>query len=396
MIEKALKGSPLYWTWITILALLSSLALLMFLYQYDEGLHVTAMSRDMPWGFYIAQLTFLVGVAASAVMVVLPYYLHDHEAFGPIVVLGEFLAIPACLIAMLFVGVDMGQPARLLNLLFHPSPNSPMFWDFIALFGYMCLNVVIAFKSLSCTRQSLPPPRWLRTLAIISIPWAVSIHTVTAFLYSGLSARPFWMTAVLAPRFLASAFAAGPALLIILVLILRRVTPFDPGPKPLKSLATIVTYALIANIFLLLMELFTALYSGIDEHIEHFRVLYTSEATLVPFMWASAAMALIALPLLLLPRTRTSTPLLATACALTFVSIWIEKGAGMMLGGLMPSTTHHFTDYVPSLVEIVMGIGLYALGALILTVLYKVAISVKITHPGDASTPPRVHTPPTP
>ena len=52
---------------------------------------------------------------------------------------------------------------------------------------------------------------------------------MTAFLYSGLAARPFWMTAILAPRFLASAFAAGPALLILLILVLRRTTGYDPG-----------------------------------------------------------------------------------------------------------------------------------------------------------------------
>ncbi len=381
MLELALCGNRRYWLWILFLIVLTGGAVLMFILQNTQGLCVTAMSRGMPWGFYIAQLTFLVGVAASAVVVVLPYYLHDVREFGKLTIFGEFLAIPAVILATLFVFVDIGQPWRLANLFLHPSPRSPMFWDTIALGGYLVLNVVIGWQTLQAERSNRPPPHWLKPLIYLAIPWAISIHTVTAFLYCGLAARPFWLSAVLTPRFLASAFAAGPALLILISLLVRRLTGFDLGDRALTKLAKIMAYAMVANVFLALLELFTAFYSGSPEHIAPWLFLYGpidgSVAPVVPFMWLSAVLALVSIILVLHRRTYESTHRLILPAAMIFGSVWIDKGAGMMTGGLNPSVLGRNTHYFPSWVEIVMGIGLYAFGALILTVLYKIAITVK-------------------
>jgi Ni/Fe-hydrogenase subunit HybB-like protein len=218
-------------------------------------------------------------------------------------------------------------------------------------------------------------------LILVSIPWAVSIHTVTAFLYCGLSARPFWFTAVLTPRFLASAFASGPSLLILLCFIVRRFAGFDPGERAIKTLARIVAYALSINLFLFGTELFTTIYSSQGHHILHLRYLFTSVdgvlSPVVPFMWASLIMAVAALFLLLSPMSRNRDSVLFTACVLVFLSIWIDKGAGMISGGFIPTPLGRYAPYFPSFVEILMGIGLYAFGALVLTVLYKMAITIK-------------------
>ena len=206
MLEYVLKGSKNYWGWIFFLSALMIVSFFFYLEQTSYGLGITGLSRNVTWGFYIAQFTFLVGVAASGVMVVLPYYLHDFKTFGKLTILGEFLAISSVVMCMLFIFVDMGQPFRIINVFLYPSPQSPMFWDTVALGGYLLLNVVISRVVLDAERKSIAPPRWIKPIIILSIPWAISIHTVTAFLYSGLAAKPFWMTAVLAPRFLASAF----------------------------------------------------------------------------------------------------------------------------------------------------------------------------------------------
>ncbi|MDY6852684.1 MAG: NrfD/PsrC family molybdoenzyme membrane anchor subunit, partial [Thermodesulfobacteriota bacterium] len=221
MFEKALTGSNKYWSWVIFLLVIIGVAFITYLFQYFEGLKITGMSRDVSWALYISQLTFLVGVAASAVMLVLPYYLHNYKVFGRITILGEFLAVSAVTMCMLFVVVDLGQPTRLLNLFLHPTPNSILFWDAVVLNGYLFLNIIIGWTLLGAERKAVPPPSWVKPLIYLSIPWAVSIHTVTAFLYAGLPGRHMWLTAVMAPRFLASAFAAGPSLLIILALILR-------------------------------------------------------------------------------------------------------------------------------------------------------------------------------
>jgi molybdopterin-containing oxidoreductase family membrane subunit len=297
MLEKALKGSKTYWMWLLALAVVIAVGFVVYLRQLDFGLGITGMSRDVTWGFYIAQFTFLVGVAASAVMLVLPYYLHDYKTFGKITVLGEFLAVASVLMCMLFIIVDLGQPMRLLNVIFYPSPNSMLFWDMIVLNGYLFLNIVIGWNVLDAERNNTAPEKWIKPLIYLSIPWAVSIHTVTAFLYCGLPGRGFWLTAVLAPRFLASAFAAGPAFLILLSFIIRRFTNFDAGTRARQTLAKIVAYAVLANLFFFLCEVFVAVYSQIPEHMSHLQYLFFGlhgHDALVPWMWSSMALMVLA------------------------------------------------------------------------------------------------------
>ena len=380
MFEKAVVGGRRYWTWLLVLLGVIGLGLVSYLWQFRTGLGITGLSRDVTWGLYIAQFTFLVGVAASAVMVVLPYYLHDWKAFGKITILGEFLAMSAVSMCMLFVFVDMGQPTRVLNVLLYPTPNSMMFWDFVSLGGYLLLNAVIALVTLSAEKNSVAPPGWIRPVILLSIPWAVSIHTVTAFLYNGLPGRSFWLTAILAPRFLASAFAAGPALLILLCMIIRKLTKFDPGREPIQKLAVIVTYAMIINVFFVGMEFFTAFYSGIPEHIHHFAYLFVGlegHSRLVPWMWTSMLLALASLPLLIVPRWRKDEKVLAATCAIVFLSLWIDKGLGLIVGGFVPSPLGAVTEYAPTLPEISITLAIWAVGALVITVFYKIALSVR-------------------
>jgi molybdopterin-containing oxidoreductase family membrane subunit len=290
------------------------------------------------------------------------------------------LAIAAVTMCMLFITVDLGQPGRVFNMILHPSPRSILFWDGIVLSGYLILNVLISRASLAAERADQPPPGWIKPLIILSIPWAISIHTVTAFIYSGLAARPFWMTAILAPRFLASAFSSGPALLILICLLLRRLTRFDAGWEAIQKLALIVTYAVLVNIFFVLMEFFTAFYSAIPEHVEHFAYLYVGldgHRELVPWMWLSAALAVVAAVVMVSPRLRGRPGPLTFACLAVILSIWIEKGLGMIVTGFVPSPLGEVTGYAPTLPEVLITLGIYGIGALLVTVFYKVALSVR-------------------
>jgi Ni/Fe-hydrogenase subunit HybB-like protein len=380
VLEKALKGSRGYGIWVAFLLLLVAVGFFFYLRQLDYGLGITGMSRDVSWGLYIAQFTFLVGIAASAVMLVLPYYLHDFKAFGRITILGEFLAVSAVIMCVTFVFVDLGRPDRAANLLLYPSPRSVLFWDVIVLNGYLLLNIVTGWTVLESDKKGVPPPAWVKPLIILSIPWAVSIHTVTAFIYSGLPGRGFWLTAIMAPRFLASAFASGPALLILLCLILRRFGRFDAGDKAIQTLAKIVSYALATSIFFVLVELFTVFYSQIPGHMHHLTYLFAGldgHTTIARWMAVSAVTAVAALVLLIIPRTRRNDSLLALACAGVFLSLWIEKGLGLVVTGFVPSPMERITDYTPTGPEIAITVGVWALGLLLVTVFYKIFVSVK-------------------
>jgi Ni/Fe-hydrogenase subunit HybB-like protein len=380
MLEKALTGSNRYWGWIAVLLAFMAAGALSYVQQYNYGLGLTGMSRDVSWGVYIAQFTFLVGVAASGVMVVLPYYLHNYKTFGKITILGEFLAVSAVSMCLLFILADLGQPLRALNVLLHPTPNSILFWDMIVLNVYLFLNIFVGWVVLNAEKKEVAPPKWIKPFIYISIPWAVSIHTVTAFLYAGLPGRHFWLTAILAPRFLASAFAGGPALLILLCLIIKRVTKFDAGQEAIQKLVTIVTYAALINVFFVLLEFFTAYYSNIPGHMHTLDYLFFGlhgQGQLVPWMRVSTIFGIIAIVMFLVPATRKREDTLAIACVLLFISLWIDKGIGLVIGGFVPSPLEEITAYHPSFQEIMITLGVWATGFFILTVLYKIALSVK-------------------
>jgi Ni/Fe-hydrogenase subunit HybB-like protein len=380
MLELALKGNKKYFGWITALLVLVGIGFGTYLYQLGFGLGITGMSRDVSWGFYIAQFTFLVGVAAGGVMVVLPYYLHNYKAFAKVTILGEFLAIAAITMCLLFILVDLGQPMRMFNVILYPTPNSVLFWDMIVLNGYLFLNIVIGWNVLEAERNNVHYPMWLKPLIYLSIPWAVGIHTVTAYLYCGLPGRGFWLTAILAPRFLSSAFAAGPALLILLCMIIRKVTNFDPGKEQIQSLAKIVAYAICLNVFFFLCEVFVVFYSQIPEHMDHLKYLFVGlqgKSSLVPWMWTSMALMVFSIILLVNPVTRKNESVLTVACITVFAGTWIDKGLGMISGGFVPSPLHHVTEYSPTFPEILITLGVYGAGFLVLTILYKMAVGVK-------------------
>ncbi len=379
MIEKVLKGSPSFYIWLATLGALIGLGVIAYIFQLTMGLQLTGLSRDVSWGFYIAQFTYLVGVAASAVMLVLPTYFHHYKKFKKMIILGEFMAIGAVVMCMLFIVADMGQPQRVLNVLLHPTPNSVMFWDMMVLSGYLVLNVVIGWVTLEAERHEVHPPAWIKPLIYLSIFWAVSIHTVTAFLYAGIPGRHYWLTAVMAARFLASAFCAGPAILLLLTMILKRMTNFDVGLEARQTLTKIIAYGMAANVFFFLLEVFTAFYSGIPGHQHPFGALFGGHHPLWvnTWMWAGVVMALVSLVLISVPATRDNEKLLPFTLLILVLATWIDKGLGLLIGGFTPNTFNEITVYTPTVVELLISLGIYSVGALVVSVLWKIAIDVK-------------------
>lgn len=381
MLELILKSRPRYYVWLCFLGAIISLGFAVYVLQAVLGLQITGLSRDVSWGFYISQFTYFVGVAASAVMLVLPAYFHHYAKFKRVIIFGEFMAVGAVIMCMLFIVVDLGQPQRMLNVILNPTPNSIMFWDMVVLSGYLVLNLLIGWVSLEAERHEIDPPKWLKVLVILSILWAFSIHTVTAFLYAGLPGRHYWLTAIMAARFLASAFCSGPAILLLLLMAVRSLTRFEPGREAMKTLATIITYAMCINVFFYLLELFTAFYSGIPGHQHPFIFLFTGHdghmAWVNGWMWTAVVFAVLSLALLIPPKLRENQTILPWALIMLVAASWIDKGLGLLIGGFTPTPFETITDYTPSLAEIVIGLGVYGIGALVISVLWKIALEVK-------------------
>jgi molybdopterin-containing oxidoreductase family membrane subunit len=390
----ATDGPWYFYAWMTLLTALGLVGLHAWASQVRDGMQVTGMSDYVSWGLYIANFTFMVGLAAGGVMMVIPAYLYHDDEMHDVVILGELLAIASIVMCLAFVTVDLGRPDRFWHLI--PGigrfnwPISMLTWDVIVLNGYLFLNLhITGYLLYKRFRGERPDKVWYLPFVYLSIAWAISIHTVTAFLYCGLGGRPFWNTALLAPRFLASAFVSGPAFIILAMLIVRRVGGIRITDAPIRTLTGIMRVTILISLLMVVSEIFTEFYTG-GSHIASARYLYFGlhgHNALVPWVWSSIGMMVVSAVLLLTPRVYDSKPMLVTACVLAFVGVWIEKGMGLIIPAFVPSTLHELVEYLPSLTEWKVTVGVWALGLMVFTIALRVAIpiltdqeSVTLTH----------------
>ncbi|MBI5085465.1 MAG: polysulfide reductase NrfD [Acidobacteria bacterium] len=379
------QGPKSYWAWLVFLLLLIVSGALAYSHQVAAGLTVTAMRDQVSWGFYIGNFTFLVGVAAAAVILVIPAYVYDWKPIREIVIYGELLAISAIVMCLLFVLVDIGRPDRFWHLLppfGHLNfPESILAWDVLVLNIYFLINFTVAthilyraFNGKHYVKKLVVP------MVLLSIPMAVGIHTVTAFLYNGLAARPYWNSSILAPQFLASAFCSGPAILLVVLQLLRKFTQFEIRDEAIHKIAELMAYAMFLNLFLHGAEAFKEYYSN-TEHLLFTRYWYSGlgeHKTLVPFAWSAVALNVIAFALFIVPKTRRNLITLNVGCLATYAGVYIEKGMGLIIPGLTPDALGEIYEYYPTLTELRVAAGIFALGFLIFTLMLKVAVPISL------------------
>ena len=256
-----------YWVWMIVLFGVALVGAHAWAVQVRDGMIRTAMTDHVSWGLYIANFTFLVGLAAGGVMMVIPAYLYKDKDMHDTVIIGELLAVASIVMCLMFVIADLGRPDRFWHMLPVVGkfnwPVSMLTWDVIVLNGYLLLNLhICGYLLYKRFLGEKPNPKWYLPFVFLSIAWAISIHTVTAFLYCGLGGRPFWNTALLAPRFLTTAFCAGPAFIIVVLQIIRRMTSLKVGEGSIRTLAAIMRVTILVNLVMLASELFTAFYTG--------------------------------------------------------------------------------------------------------------------------------------
>jgi Ni/Fe-hydrogenase subunit HybB-like protein len=379
------RGGPAYWRWLGALAVVVAVGVVAYAGQLSQGLVVTGMSDQVSWGFYISNFAFLVGIAAAAVLLVIPAYIFHRADVKTVVLLGEGLAVAAVVCAMLFVVVDLGSPERAWHLIPFIGrfnwPTSLLAWDVVVLNGYLALNLALPLYVHYCHYQGRQPESRLYFPAVVlAILWAISIHTVTAFLFSANAARPFWHTALLGPRFIASAFVSGPALIIVVLQVIRRVTDYPVRPSIIDMLALVMTVSLQISLFFVIAELFTDFYNE-TSHAGSMRYLFFGLGglgSLKPWIWTALAMNVVAVVILSIHRLRQTPKMLNLACALAFVGIWIEKGMGLVVPGFIPTPLGEVFEYSPTLREVLVSLGIWALGALVFTLLAKASIAIEM------------------
>lgn len=391
-LSQSFEGGWKFYVWMILLTAVFLVGANAWALQVRDGMAVTAMSDHVSWGLYIANFTFLVGLAAGGVMMVIPAYLYHDEQMHDIVIIGELLAIAAIIMSIMFVVCDLGRPDRFWHMM--PGlgkfnfPVSMLTWDVIVLNGYFAINVYICgYLLYKRFRAQQPVAKMYVPAVMLSIVWAISIHTVTAFLYCGLGGRPFWNTALLAPRFLASAFVSGPAFIIVAIQIIRWQTGRMFGEGAIRTLVDIIRITILINLLMVASEVFVEFYTG-GSHTGAAKYLYFGlhgHHELVSWIWTALAFTIIAVILFMQPKINRRPILLNTACFLAFVGLWIEKGMGMIIPAFIPSTLHEIVEYRPSLTEWKITAGIWALGLMIYTLLLKITINIHSRKLKDAS-----------
>jgi Ni/Fe-hydrogenase subunit HybB-like protein len=384
-VKLILRGNRAYWMWLAFLGALIVSGVLAYSAQVRFGLGVTAMRDQVSWGFYIGNFTFLVGVAAAAVVLVIPAYIYNWKPIREIVIYGELLAISAIAMCLMFVMVDIGRPDRFWHLIppfgYLNFPRSVLAWDVMVLNLYFVVNFVVATHILY---RAFHGKHYIKKLVVplvlLSVPMAVGIHTVTAFLYNGLAARPYWNSSILAPQFLASAFCSGPAILLVVLQLLRRFTRFEIQDAAISKIAELMAYAMFLNLFLHGAEAFKEFYSN-TQHLIFTRYWYFgvgSHHTLVPYAWSAVALNLIAFGLFISPTTRRNLITLNIGCLATYAGVYIEKGMGLIIPGLTPDTLGEIYEYYPTIAELRVAAGIFAVGFLLFTLMLKVAVPISL------------------
>jgi Ni/Fe-hydrogenase subunit HybB-like protein len=378
------RGSKAYYARCLFLLAIILVGLSFYIKQHNVGLVETNMTDQVSWGLYIANFTYLVGMAAAAVLLVIPSYIYSFKPIKEIVVLGELFAASSIVMAILFVMVDLGRLDRFWHMIpfigLMNFPESLLAWDVLVLNGYLFLNLFIpVYLLVKFYYRKEPNWKFILPFILASIPWAVGIHTVTAFLYNGLAARPFWNASILAPRFLASALCSGPAIMIIIFQIIRKISDIKVEDRALFKIAELIAYAMFINLFLLSAEIFKEYYSD-TLHIAPLRYLFEGlhgHTQLVPWIWAAMAMNVIAFFIFLFPSTRKRLGTLNLGCLLIIVGVWIKKGHGFVIPGFVPDPLGEIYVYIPNVLELMVSFGIWAVGLLIFTLLMKVAIPIE-------------------
>jgi Ni/Fe-hydrogenase subunit HybB-like protein len=390
-LDSATSGTRRYHLWMGALTLVMLVGGYAYFIQLRDGLAVTGMSDHVSWGLYISNFAFLVGVAAAAMMVVLPAYVFADVDFRRAVLMAEGVAVAALVMCLAFVVVDLGNPFASWHLAPVVGglnwPRSLLAWDVIVLNGYLMLNLAIPFYLLYSRYVGREPSKgkyvpWI----YISVFWAVSIHLVTAFLFAGLPARPFWHNALLGPRFLASAFAAGPAFMILVLWFIRSNTAYEIGEAAFSKLAMIVTVAAQINLIMLVSEVFTEFYFFTHHAVSAQYLFFGLDGhnALVPWIWTAIGLNVAATVVLTIHPLRRDFRWLIPACVVLFVAIWTEKGMGMVIPGFIPSPLGEIVEYSPTWIELAVTAGIWALGLFVLTVLVRVALPIEL---GEARSP---------
>ncbi len=385
LVAAAFRGDWKYFCFILILLGLIAMGLQSYTHHLTEGLIVTRMTDEVSWGIGIANFTFFVGIADAVVALMVPAYIFRREEVKDLVIIGLILSVAVIVMCLLFIMTDLGRPERVWHLV--PFliggrlnlPSSLLAWDVVVFNGYLLLSFHIpSYLLYKRYKGETPSPAIYLPFIFASMIWAIVIHTVTAFLLSGLGSRAFWNSSILAPRFLISAFASGPALLILLFSVLRKWTSLPVTDYVFDYMKSVIRIMMPINLFLLSCEVFKEFYTDTLHASSAYYLFFGLHGhnELTRFIWTATAFNIAAAIVFLVPRLHQNPWIMHLACVLAIVGVWTEKGLGLVIPGFVPTPLGAIVEYMPNWGEIQVSLGIGAIGVLIFTFMAKGAIAV--------------------
>ncbi len=393
--EALLRGSRRYYLAAAGLAMVAAYGLYVwifvqhapiFLGTEEGGLILTNLSDPVPWGLYVSFFVFWVGVAAAGIMAGVAAYVFNDKEFMKIAVIGEVQAIAALIIVFGLIMADVGRPLRAMVLLPQlPNLRSMLDWDFIVLTTYLLLNVIALVATVHYYRQDRPIPRsFLVPFIIVAAPFAIGIHTVTAFIFQALTARPIWNSPLLAPRFVATAFASGPAIMLLaLYLAERYVSGFRVDFSVYKKTLYVVVCSLIIGLYFTLSEA-QEIFWYTTEPLKRAQAEVLFLGYHLPYvaalMWLWIGLGTAAAVLGVIPRVHNTRRGVLLVSVLAVAAVLAEKTMTVVIPGYVPGVLGEVVPYYPSPTEVAITVGVHALGLLVFLLLGRAALRAVMIH----------------
>jgi molybdopterin-containing oxidoreductase family membrane subunit len=359
---------------------LMGLGFAVWLHQLSNGLTVTGMNNVVSWGLYIIAFMYFVGLSAGGLIVVAGAQLAGTEQFRPLSRLAVVLSGAAIVVAALFVLPDLGHPERVYRIVISGQFYSPLVWDVIVIVAFLAIaGVDLWLLTRPRVRESA-----VTVMAIVSLPVAILLASVDAWIFGLLVARPFWNSPLLAPMFISSALVSGMGLLLVVTVVLRKLNVLKVEQGVVESVGKLMVWFIAIDLFLLFAEVLTAIASNVPDHRDQTMLLLSGK--LAPFFWPEVILGgLVPFVILALPQTRRKNGLLGLVGALAVGGILLKRLNIMMasmslpLIELAPGQSFgryvepgerfwlRLGDYTPTWVEWSIAAGIVAFGALLVT-----------------------------
>ena len=375
----------LYPTWMVIVGLLALGGLVGWIVQLVQGLVVTDMRNVTVWGLYIVGFMFFVGLSAGGLIVSSASKVFGMTRFDSIAKVATFVSFTCVVAAAVFIVPDMGRPERIWHMVVHPNLQSPLIWDVVIIGVYGALSATYLWMMLQADRGKVSQEA-LRKMAFVALPAAILVHSITAWIFGLQISQPFWNSALLAPLFISSALVSGTALVIGVVLWLRRIGYLEFDNSRLRSIGGLLAVFILVDLFFLFSEIITQAYPQAAEGIEPLELLITDVGA--PMFWMEVLLGgVFAIYLLLSRRTREHGGWVGLAAGLAILGIFFKRFNLLMAGFRLPlvseptvvtgpvtpnsntllQTIEEGLGYFPSFLEWGVFIGVIAVAALILT-----------------------------